>query len=179
MARTNQTGDDITFGDALTYSSIQEVVFNLSDDKKAFTVTLPVALAAGVGTAGFDGLALTDAPINTRVYSAVIPATGKNLKTTFVLTGFGLTQPGTSTKLVLTVNARHRVTHFGPREDQAFTVLMPFRAKAATDIRVTVVVIAERDSTHPDASALIALNDISADARVAEGQSPSEGAKNH
>ena len=166
MAKTNQTSEDVTFGKSLTYSSIQEVAYNLSDDKKAFTITLQTALAAGVGTPVFDGLALTGAPINTRIYSAVVPATGKNLKTTFVLNGFGSTDPGTSTKLVLTVNDQHSVTHFGPRGDQAFTVMMPFQAEAATDIRITVVVIAERDSTHPDATALIALNDISADARA-------------
>jgi hypothetical protein len=169
MAKANQTSEGVTFGESLTYSSIQEVAYNLSDDKKAFTITLQTALAAGVGTPVFDGLALTGAPINTRLYSAVVPATGKNLKTTFVLNGFGSTDPGTNTKLVLTVNDQHSVTHFGPREDQAFTVLMPFRAEAATDIRITVVVIAERDATHPDANALIALNDISADARVTEG----------
>src|SRR5262249_62007592 len=128
--------------------------------------TLDPALAAGVGTPDFDGLKLTGAPINARLYSAVIPVTGKNLKTTFVLNGFGVMDPGATTKLMLTVNDQHSVTHFAPRDEQAFTVLMPFQADAVTDIRITVAVLAERDATHPDASALIALNDISADARI-------------
>jgi|SRR5262245_54512666 len=166
MAKSEQTSDGVTFGETLTYSSIQEVDYNLSDDKKAFTVTFQTGLAAGVGTPVYDGLTLTGAPINTRLYSAVIPATGENLKTTFVLNGFGSTDPGTSTKLVLTVNDQHSVTYFEPREDQAYTVLLPFQAELATDIRITVVVIAECDATHPDANALIVLNDISADARV-------------
>jgi hypothetical protein len=40
-----------------------------------------------------------------------------------------------------------------------------------------VVVIAEHDATHPDATALIALNDISADARVPESAAASNGRK--
>jgi hypothetical protein len=177
MAKTIQTCDGVTFGEGLTYSSIQEVDYNLSNDKKAFTVTLQTGLAAGVGSPVYDGLVLTGAPVNTRIYSVVIPATGENLKTTFVLNGFGLTELGTNTKLVLTVNDQHSVTYFGPREDQAFTVLMPFQAEAVTDVRITVLVIAECDSTHPDATALIVLNDVSADARVTESQSTCSGSK--
>lgn len=168
MSKGKGTGGGVAFGDRLAYSSIEGVAYHRSDDRKAFTVTLVPGLAAGVGTPVYDGLASTGAPVHTRTYSAVVPAAGGDLQTTIVLNGFGSTEPGTRTKLVLTVNDQHSVTQFGPREDQAFTVLMPFRAEAATDLRVTVVVIAERDAAHPDATALIALNDMSADARVAD-----------
>src|SRR5262245_39128645 len=112
MARTN---DGVTFGDRPTYTSIPEVAFERSDDKKPFTLTLQTGIAASVWTPANDGLVLTGAPVNTRTYSAVIPATGGNLETTFYLTGSGSTEPGTNTKLVLTVNDQHTVMHFGPR----------------------------------------------------------------
>ncbi|HKB01882.1 MAG TPA: hypothetical protein VKD90_06660 [Gemmataceae bacterium] len=169
MGSTNQERNGVTFGKSLTYSSIWQVAYHRSDDKKAFPITLPTALAAGVGTPVYGGLSLIGAPVDTRIYSAVIPTTGKDLMTTFVLNGFGSTDPGTNTKVVLRVNNQHSVTHFGPSVDQAFTVTMPLRAESAADIRIAVLVVAERDSTHPDGNALIALNNISADARVADG----------
>ena len=166
----------VTFGERPTYTSIPEVAYERSDDKKAFTLTLQTGIAAGVGTPGHDGLVMTGAPVNTRTYSAVIPATGGNLETTFYLTGSGSTEPGTNTKVVLTVNDQHTVTHFGPREEDSFSVSLPFRAEASTDIRITVVVIAERDAAHPDATALIIFNSISADAMTARSE-PGGGAK--
>jgi hypothetical protein len=168
MSKDNRPCGGVTFGDRLAYSSIPDVAYNRSDDRQAFTVTLPKGLAAGVGTPVYEGLTLTGAPVDARTYSAVVPAAGEDLNTTLVLNGFGVAEPGSGATLVLTVNGHHHVTHFGPREDRAFTVLMPFRAKAPTDLRITVAVIADRDAAHPDATALIVLNDISADARAAK-----------
>lgn len=166
MASKVQKSGGVTFGEEPTFSSEKNVVYDLTDDKKAFEIQIVPALAAGVGTPSFDGVPKTDAPVSTRIYSAVIPATGKNVRTSFVVNGFGLTEAGTNTVLILSVNDQHRVTHFAPGKDQAFTAALPYRAKAVTDIRLTVVLVAERDSTHPDASALIAINDISADAAL-------------
>jgi hypothetical protein len=164
MAHKIQTSDGVTFGEKLTYSSLKTADYSLSDDRKAFEIRFNPGLAAGVGTPVYDGLHATHAPINTRVYSAVIPATGNNLNTSFVLNGFGMTEAGTNATLVLTVNDQHSVTHFGAdREEGAFTATLPYRAEVASDLRLTVVLIAERDAAHPDASALIAITDISAD----------------
>lgn len=171
------TNGGVTFGEQPAYTSIPEVDYERSDDKRAFTLTLQTGVAAGVGTPGYDGLVLTCAPVNTSTYSAVIPATGGDLTTTFYLTGSGATEPGTNTKLILTVNDQHTVAHFGPREEESFSVSLPFRAAASTDIRITVVVIAERDAAHPDATALIVFNSISAEATAAPAEPESCGMK--
>lgn len=159
--------DGLTFGAKLTHSSTEKVGFSVSDDEKAFEIRFETALAAGVGNPVFDGLERTPAPISTNVYSAVIPVAGKGgVKTSFVANGFGVTEPGTNTMLILTVNDQLSVTHFASKKDEAFTVAFAYRPKAVTDIRLTVVLIAERDSTHPAASALIAVTDVSADAAL-------------
>jgi len=163
MAATVKASD-VTFGAAPTFTSEEKVDYFLADDKKAFEIRFQTALAAGVGSPVFEGVPKTEAPVTTRVYSAVIPARGKNLKTSFVVNGFRVTQPGTNAMLVIAVNDKHSVTHFGTaKKDEAFTAALPYSAKAPEDIRLTVMLVAERDSTHPDASSLIAVNDISAD----------------
>jgi hypothetical protein len=162
MATKVQAKDGVTFGPKLVFSSTKKVDFSVTDDKKAFEIVFRTALAAGVGTPSFKGLKKTRAPVNTNIYSAVLPASGKNVKASIVVNGFGVTEPGTNTAVVITANGQHSVTHFTD-SDEAFTASLPFRAKALTDVRVTVVLVAERAATHPDASALIAVTDISAD----------------
>jgi hypothetical protein len=156
----------VSFGESLIFSSLKKVDYALSDDKKAFEIRFDTGLAAGVGTPVFEGLAKTRAPVSTRVYSAVIPATGEDVEVSLNVNGFGVTEAGTNTVLVLTANDQHIVTHFAAEKDEGFAAALPFRAKAVTEIRLTVVLIAERDSLHPDASALIAVTDIGADAAL-------------
>jgi hypothetical protein len=177
MTRKAHATGGVTFGEGPTFSSEKKIAYHLEDDKQAFEIRFDTTLAAGVGTAIFDGVPKTDAPVSTRIYSAVIPATGKNVKTSFVVNGFGATEAGTNTVLMLSVNDQHSVTHFAPnRKDQAFLAALPYRAKTVTDVRLTVVLVAERDSTHPDGSALIAITDISADAAFT-GKKPAKRGK--
>ncbi len=159
--------DSLVFGTRLAHSSKKGVDFQLSDDRKAFDLVFDAALAAGVGAPSFDGLKKTRAPVSTNVYSAVIPATGKGVKTSFVANGFGVVEPGTSTMLLLAVNDQHSVVHFDARKgEQGFTVAVEYRAKTVTDIRLTLLLLAQRDATHAGASALIAVSNLSADAAL-------------
>jgi hypothetical protein len=165
MAKKPRAAGGVTFGEQPTFTSEPNIAYQLSDDKQAFEIKFDTTLAIAVGPVVFDGVPKSDAPVRTRAYSAVIPAKGKNVKTSFVVNGFGATGPGTHTVLVLNVNDQHSVTDFVPRKkDQAFTVALPFRAKTLADVQVTVVLLAEHDSAHPDGSALLAVTDISADA---------------
>jgi hypothetical protein len=166
MAAKVGANDGLTFGAKLAHSSKEKVDFSVSDDKKAFEIRFDTALAAGVGNPVFDGIEKTPAPMSTSVYSAVIPATGKAVKTSFAANGFGVTESGTNTMLILTVNDQHSVAHFTGKKDEALTVTLEYKAKTVTDIRLTVVLIAERDSAHPTASALVAVTDVSADAAL-------------
>jgi hypothetical protein len=162
MATKVQEKAGVAFGPKLGFASTKKVDFSVTDDKKSFEIRFRTALSAGVGTPSFDGLKKTRAPVSTNVFSAVVPASGKNVRTSIVVNGFGVTEPGTNTAVVITANGQHSVTHFTDT-DEAFTASLAFRAKALTDVRVTVVLVAEREAAHPGASALIAVTDISAD----------------
>ena len=168
MATRRRESDGIMFGEKLAFSSRRKVDYAVSGDEKAFDLKLVPPLAAGVGSVALNGLAQTRSPISTRVYSAVIPATGKNVDTSFKAIGFGVTEPGTNTVLILTVNDQHSVTHFPPGQEEQDFVAWPleYRAEEVTEVRLTLVVIAQRDSAHPEASAFIAVAALGADSFV-------------
>lgn len=158
----------LSFGDRLTYSSIDDVNYALSADKKAFDLRFDRGIAAGVGDQTYDTVALTGAPINTCLYSVVIPATGRNVKTTFSFQGFGETEPGTTTTLVVTINDQHMIRHFPTnKSERGFTASYKYESKQVTDIRINVMLLAERDAGHPDATALIVVTEINCDAALA------------
>jgi hypothetical protein len=163
----------VTFGAKLRYSSSRKFDYSVSDDAKAFELRLNPALAAGVGSPSFAGLGKTKAPIGTRLYAAVIPAMGKDVKTSLSLNGFFVAEPGTTVTVVVVANDQHSVTHFAhSKNDQGFTTTVPVRAKALREIRLSVAVIAERDDEHPDASAMIAVSSIGADTFIPKKPSP-------
>lgn len=163
MAKKSAPKGGVTFGRKLLHTSTRKLAYSVSDDAKAFEIRFETALAAGVGTPGFDGVRPHKAPMNARTYTAVIPATGKSAKFKLALNGFGMTEAGTSTLLLLTANGQHIVKQFAPRPEGDFTATLPFEAKAVTEIRITLTLIAERDASHPGATALVAVTDISAD----------------
>ena len=173
MASNTRKSDGVAFGRKPAFSSLRKIDYFLSDDEKAFEIRFRTALAAGVGTPAFDGLKKTRAPVTSRVYSAVIPVTGREVETSIFVNGFGVTEPGTNTIVVLTANDQHSVTHLaGQKSDEGFTAALPYRGKSVTELRLNVVLVAERDAAHPDASALVAITDISTDAALSRKKKP-------
>ena len=167
-ALSNDVKPGATFGEKPTFSSEQNILYHLEDDKKSFAIAFD-GFGTKVGTVGFTGAPDTKAPVSTRVYSAVVPVTGKDINASFVVNGFAVTEVGTNAVLVLSVNDKQIIHRFPPNIDnEAFTVALKYRAKSVTDVRVTVFLLAERDSAHPDASALVAITDISSDAALAK-----------
>lgn len=157
----------VTFGSKLKYTNSRKLEYSVSEDAKAFEIRFRTALAAGVGSPSFDGLAKSTAPIGTRVYAVVIPAIGDNVKTSITLDGFFVAEPGTAVTVVAVANDQHSVTHFSSsKKDQGFTASVPVRAKTLSEVRLMVAVMAQRDAEHPDASALIAVSGISAETFV-------------
>jgi hypothetical protein len=77
------------------------VDYSVSDDAKAFEIRFRTALAAGVGSPSFDGVAQSKAPIGTRGFAAVVPAARDNVKASITLDGFFVAQPGTSVTVVV------------------------------------------------------------------------------
>jgi hypothetical protein len=59
------------------------------------------------------------------------------------------------------------VSHFaGAGGYEPFAISLPFRAEVESDIRLTMLLIAERDSNHRDASALMVINSLGVDANL-------------
>jgi hypothetical protein len=161
--------DGLTFGDKPAFLSDQSFVYNRSDDQRAFDLKPDRGFGTLVGTIVFDGAPKTDAPVSTRVFSAVIPASGKNVRASFLVNGFATVEPGTHATLVLSVNDQHVVKQFRPEiVDEGFVVELKYRAKAVSDVRISVVLLAGRDSAHANASALVAITDITSDAALAQ-----------
>ena len=167
MVSKVKAGDGLTFGPRLRYSSSRTAEFERTDDHKSFMISFAPALAAAVGSAGVDGVKPLQAPIGTRTYSAVIPASGRNVDVAFVINGFAVTQSGTEGLLVLVVNGETQVTRFAAGKDgEGFTASLRYRAKAVDSFRVAVLLLVERTAAAPGAAAVVAINDISADAAL-------------
>src|SRR5262249_45227018 len=96
MAGRPAKTSSIAFGPKLVHASMRKLEYTVTDDKKAFEIRFKTAIAAGVGSASFAGLKKTKAPIGTSLFTAVIPASGKNVKAALSLNGFFVAQPGTS-----------------------------------------------------------------------------------
>jgi hypothetical protein len=153
----------VMFGDKPSFQS-GEGVYTVSNDKRAFTINFDKPLEATIGSVAD---APNKTPISTRIYSAVIPVAGKYLKTSFFVTGFVLNEPGTNAAVVLSVNGQHAISRFGAtKEDQPFLVELKHQA-FTPDVRITVMLQAERDSAHPDASSIVRVTAIDTDSALA------------
>jgi hypothetical protein len=155
-----------TFGDKLSFASAgaDDIDYFVSDDKLAFTLTFKNALEATVGA--IQGSTSTD-PIGTKVFSAVIPASGKAIDTTFFVTAFTSAEEGASGTLLLKINDQQTVMRFRPGEGKDTLVKLRYRAKPAGDLRLTLLILAEHDAAHPKATALVHVNTIETDLAAA------------
>jgi len=147
-----------TFGDKPVFQSSDNFKINLSDDKKAFTLNFNPAFEASAGNTASD-----TALIGTNVLSVVIPVTGKEVNSLFVLTASITAEEGAGGMLMLKVNDQQTITHFKKTDEKSVLVQLKYRAKNPGDIRLTVFLLAERDAAHPKAAALIHALSIDAD----------------
>ena len=160
---TGSKTSGIAFGRKLVHASMRKLEYTVTDDDKAFEIRFETAIAAGVGSPSFAGLKKSKAPIGTTVFTAVIPASGKNVKAVLSLNGFFVAQPGTSVTLVAMANDHQVVKQFrNSKDDKGFALSVPVQARSLTEIRLTVLLVAQQEGGG-DASALIAVSDIGAD----------------
>lgn len=157
------TAGGATFGDKPVFQSSSNIQFSLSDDKKAFTIGFNPAFEAAVGANASD-----TALVGTNVFSVVIPVTGKEVKSTFVLQASVTADEGAGGLLMLSVNDQQTVTHFKKTSEKDVLVQLKYRAKNTGDIRLTVFLLAERDAAHPKALALIHALTIDTDLAIAK-----------
>lgn len=151
-----QGASDFAFGEAPSFSS-DETIFSYaaSPDKKAFTIT-------------FSGLQLGQnggelpTPVVTRVFSIVLPVSGgeKGVEIPFHFQGSSLVEEGASGYAVFSVNGQTSTVNFGPGPDKSFLQTLVFKAAAASDLRVTILLGLERDAKHPGASASLMVSSV-------------------
>ncbi len=166
--------DGTTFGDKPTYQSGAQSEYAPSGDKKAFTITFG-DLEAAIDTGKLPEKAAkrarspaTAAPVATRVFSAVIPVKGKSIKTSFFVSGYVVTTEGSQGTLLFIVNGQNTLTKFAAKSDKSFVQRLDFKAKSASEIRMTVFLLAERDAQYPNAAAYLNVSTIDTDAALAK-----------
>jgi hypothetical protein len=153
-------GNDATFGGP-TFNSDVGFSLDLSDDKKAFTVS-------------FSGLALSldakgSAPIVTRVFSFALPLSGADpgAEIPFFVSGFVGTQKGANGHLLFSVNDQTMVVDFPENANNDFVKQLNYKVGSASELRITVFLLADRDST---SDAGVTLNVLSIDTDVNKQQ---------
>ena len=162
---------DLKFGNSLTFPPGPMHDYAVSPDGKAITVTfsgLQVIADDGRSDEGAPRGEPTD-PVVTRVFSMVIPVTnGSPTEAAFHFQGFALTNEGGHATLIVIINGQSTIFDFAKNSDESYVRSVKFSEPAATEIRLTVVVIAERDKQFPGAGAH--LNVVSIDTDVASAQ---------
>ena len=156
------------FGDQPSFASASTDNFDysVSADKQAFTIVFKTAFEATVGN--LQNAKVTDAPIGTQIFSAVIPVSGGDIDTTFFVTTFVAAEQGAAGTLLFAVNDKNTVMRFPPGDGKEVIVKLNYKAKTASDVRLTLFLLAERDAAHPKASALVHVNAIDTDLALAK-----------
>ena len=148
--------NDATFG-LPTFNSDVERNLGISDDKKAFTVT-------------FNGLGVSlaakgSAPIVTRAFSFALSLSGcePGVEIPFNIAGFVGGEKGANAHLLFSVNDQTMVVDFPENSNTDFSQQLKYKVGNASELRITVFLLADRDST---SDAGVAVNVLSMDAKI-------------
>jgi hypothetical protein len=131
---------DATFGPGPTFNTDIGFDIALSPDKKAFTATF------GGLEAIIDGRSAT--PIVTRAFSFSIPLKdakpGQEIP--FFVSGFATAEKGANAHLIFTVNDQSMVAYLPGESKEGFVHQLNYKAADATEAKITVFLLANRDS---------------------------------
>ena len=132
--------NDATFGKAATFNSDVEFALAVSDDKKAFTATF-----SGLGVS-LDPRSST--PVASRVFTFALPLSGAapDTEIPFFVSGFAFSEKAGNGHLVFSVNDQTMVADFPGKSDQEFVQEFKFKARSASEVRLTVFLLADRES---------------------------------
>jgi len=132
--------NDAAFGQAATFNTDVGFSLAVSSDKKAFTAT-------------FGGLEVTiegtlAAPIATRVFSFCVPLSGTDpgQEIPFTVQGHSASEKEATAHLVFSVNDQTTVVDFPVNSESSFVQQLKYKAGNAADARITVFLLANRDS---------------------------------
>jgi hypothetical protein len=157
-------GNGATFGGP-TFNSDVGFSIGLSDDKQAFTVLFS-GLVVNLGEKG-------STPIVTRTSSFSLPLSGAapDLVIPFFVGGFVLTEMGANGHLLFSVNEQSIVIDFPGSSKTDFVKQLNYTVGNASELRITVFLSADRDSTSDAAMNLNVLS-IDTDASKHQPQQP-------
>jgi hypothetical protein len=151
-----------TFGKAPTYSADTGFVLSVSDDKTAFTAMFSNLIVT------LDQKSPTSVPIVMRTFSFSLPLSGVDPGTEipFFISGSAFCEKGANARLIFTVNDQSTVAVF-PENMTDYVNELKYKTGAATEARVTVILMADRDSA---SGAQAYLNVLSIDADLLKKQ---------
>ena len=129
-----------TLGDKPTYQSDGNAAYALSPDKKAFTLIF----------SNVEVRANASKPVATHTYSIVLPVQGGAISSVLIIQGYVNTQAGAQGTLIFDVNGKITAEKFTSKLDKSFLTKIEYQAAAPSELRMTVVLIVERDPKAPN-----------------------------
>jgi hypothetical protein len=139
--------------DTAPFNSDTSFIFSVSPDQKAFDASFG-GLAVTHGIKGF-------APIVTRTFSfsVHVSAADQGSEITLFISGFASTMPGANAHLLFSVNDQSMIVDFPENSNDEFDKQLIYKVGASSELRVTVFLLADRDSTS-DAQASLNVTKI-------------------
>jgi hypothetical protein len=144
-----------TFGQIKSYQSDVKVDPALSDDKRALSLNFT----------GFEIRATDDNPLARRMFDIVLPVEGKGkeVEIEFSMNGFAITMDGSTAALIVSVNGETIAAGMSGENDGGLLKSMTFKAKSASECRLSVVLLAGCDAANDNAEAFAGCNSIEAE----------------
>jgi hypothetical protein len=153
---------DPAFGTTPTFTSEDPLDLAVSPDGQALTINY-LGFEALVDPAG-------PAPVVTAVRSVALPVEGfaEGVRLAVRIDGFAFATDGAAASAVVIVNGNVGVEPVVPGADGNFVHEVVAEGIGAAECRISVILVAERDSANPDAVAR--LNVLSLDAEITRSQ---------
>jgi hypothetical protein len=117
-------------------------------------------------------------PVVSRVFSIVLPVTnGTPAKAPYFLQGLVRTNEGGQATMIVIINGQSTIFSFPKNTNESFVHTVNFSAPSAGEIRLTLVLVAERDIQFRGASSMLLLDSIDSDASIARRRGASKRTK--
>jgi hypothetical protein len=148
---------DAKFGDGQTFDSDVGLALAVSPDKKTFTASFG-RFETVIGPTA-------QAPIVSRSFSFSVPLSGAapGTEIPFFVQGFILCEKGADGHLIMVINDQTTVVDFPEGSDTSFLHTAKFKVGSASEVRITIFTLLDRDSTST-AQASLTVDTIDTDA---------------
>jgi len=148
----------MNFGQAPTFVSDLDLVVSVSPDKQAFTLT-----ASNAEVAVGDGRPET---IATHLFSMTMPVEEATIGTEIVLmvSGYAFVTEGATGLATITINGQAKTEILSPVMDNEFVYKFRVDGTHASECRLSLCLVAERERNRPDA--ISRFNVLSIDAEI-------------